>query len=121
MARVRADAGNALSEVDAVDLAVSLIPLKADKWQGADVDALAAAVRLQHRQPEIQSLGGRGLEAIAVAVALRGDVAREGVPAVRPPEAGAAVVVERQVLLGQRLAAEGLDGEVAVEDVVRLR
>ena len=35
----------------------------------------------------------------------RGDVAREGVQAVGPPEAGTLVGVERQHLLGQRLAA----------------
>ena len=57
------------------------------------------------------------LEVEAVAVVLARDIARERVAPVRPPEARAVVWVERQHLLRQPLRAEGLHGEVAVEDV----
>ena len=48
---------------------------------------------------------------------LGGHVAREAVAAVGPPEAGASVVVERQHLVGKRIALPGPDGEIAIEDV----
>src|SRR5262249_32262210 len=74
----------------------------------------------QHGENQLEHRTRRRLEAVAVQVVLGGDVAREGVEAVRPPEAGALVRIEGQYLLGQRLAVPRRDGEVAVEDIVDL-
>ncbi len=107
MPRVRPDAVDALAEVEAVQpLAVRLVVLEADERQRANVDRLALAVRLHDRQRELEGAGLRGLEAEAVAVVFAGDVAREGVEAVGPPEAGAFVLVERQHLLAAAACRE---------------
>jgi hypothetical protein len=58
--------------------------------------------------------------AVAVLVVLAGDVARQRVAAVGPPEGRAVVGIERQHLVGQRPAAIRLHAEVAVEQVVDL-
>src|SRR5207244_10886352 len=100
---------------------VSLVAVKANKRQRADVHRLNAAVRLQDGTGQVEVLGRRRLEMEAVVVALDSHVAGKSVSAVGPPKAGAVVLVERQLLLGQRLAVKGLHREVAVEDVEGLR
>src|SRR5207237_9753285 len=73
------------------------------------------------RQGQIEVLGRRRLKMEAVVVALDGHVSGKSVSAVGPPKAGAVILVERQLLLGQRLALKGLHREVALEDVAGLR
>jgi len=119
--RVGADAVDTLAQVDPVQsVGVGLVVLEAHERQRADVGGLARAVGLHDRKGRLERTAGRRLEAVAVAVVFAADVAREGVEAVGPPEPGAFVGVEGQGLLGQRLAAERLHREVAVEDVVDL-
>src|ERR1051325_3539715 len=128
MARVRPDAidvwlaeRHAAAEVEAVPaLAVRLVPLEADERQRADVRLLAASIWLHHRQLWIEVRRLRRLEKVAVLVAVAGDVAREAVEAVRPPEAGAVIAVEGHDLFGQRGGSASLHGEVAVQRVVDL-
>ena len=106
MLRVRADAVDALAEVEAIQpVAVGLVVVEADERQRANVDLFPRAVGLHDRQGRVELTGLGRLEAEAVVVVLTGDVAREGVQAVGPPEAGPVVLVERQHLLGQLLAA----------------
>ena len=86
-------------------LRVDLVVLEADERQRADVDRLPACRRAAGpAESSLSALDRRRLEAEAVLAVLAGDVAGEGVEAVGPPEAGAVVRVERQHLLGQRLA-----------------
>src|ERR1700722_10680372 len=107
MLRVRADTVDALAEIEAVQaLVVRFVVVEADEWQRSDIRLLQFAVRLLDGKGQLQAARRRGLIAVDVAVVLAGDVAREGVASVGPPEAGALILVERQDLLGQRLCLE---------------
>src|SRR5262249_48969063 len=119
MLGVGSDAIHPFAEVDAVeaDVAVDLVVVEADERDRADVDLPEAAVRLLDAQVRVEAAPLGRLEAEAVLAALGGDIAREGVPAVGPPEAGAVVGVEGQHLLGEPIGPSGGDGEIAVEDV----
>ena len=81
---------------------------------------LVGSVRLADGEGAIETAGHLAVVAVAVFVVFGGDVSDEGVFAVRPPEAGAVVGIEGQRLIFHLRAAEGADGEVAVEDVVDL-
>ena len=84
---VRSHVVDPFPEVDAVEsLAVGLVVLEAHERQGPDVDLAPLAVGLQHRHLQIHLARPRGFEAIAVAVVLAGNVAREGIQIVGPPE-----------------------------------
>src|SRR5262245_13595440 len=85
MSAVRANALDPCPQVEAVAaVAVRLVVLEADERQGADIDLLAAAVGLLHREGDCggPTDDGCGVEAIAVVVVLAGDVACERVEAV---------------------------------------
>src|SRR5262249_42167020 len=111
--RVRADAIDAFTEIDAVETrrAVHFVVIEADERQRADIDRLAATIRLLDREDELLRAAGGGLIAEAVVTALGGDVAGERVEAVRPPVTGAFITVEAQDLLGQALRFLGADGQ----------
>src|SRR5207302_9301657 len=101
------DARHALAEVEAIQpIAVRLVALEAHKGQGANVDALLRPIGLLDAQARVESTRLRRLEAVAVAAVLARHVAREGVEAVGPPEAGAVVLIERQRLARQGFGAE---------------
>src|SRR5262249_49013661 len=108
--------------VDAVkaDAAVDLVAVEADERQRSHVHLAEAAVGLLHPEIELQRTALRRLEAEAVLVVRRRNVAREGVQAVRPPEARPVILIEREDLLRQPLAAAGAYREVTVEDVEHL-
>src|SRR5262249_37137432 len=85
---VRLAERNAAPEVERVPpLTVRLIVLEADKWKRAHVHFFLAAVGLQHWQDRVEVVGLGHLEKVTVLVALTGDVARESVQTIRPPEA----------------------------------
>src|SRR5262249_53985994 len=87
---VPSDSGDALAEVETVQaIAMGLVVLEADERQGADVRGPARAIGLLDRQCEVEGAAARCLKTVAVAVVLAGDVVRESVQAVGPPEAGA--------------------------------
>src|SRR5262249_54478872 len=114
-----ADAGDAFAEVEAIKaVAVGFVVLETDERQRADVHFRLAAVGLLNVFLEADLAVARRLETETVAIVFAGDVAGERIETVGPPEAGAFVLIERQHLLGEDIALEGLHGEIAVKDVV---
>ena len=81
------------TQTDPVQLVVGLVVLETDERQGAQVNRCGSAVGLQERSGQVEAPGWDGLEQEAPAVTLGGDIARECVQTVGPPEGGAVVAI----------------------------
>ena len=100
-----------------IALAVGFIVFESNKGQRADVDRTPGAIQLWNAQHRVEPLRILHVEAKTVDVAFAGDVPRKYVQAVRPPEPGAAILVEWQYLIGQDLSLSALHSQIAIENI----
>ena len=114
-------AGHVVAEIETVKpLTVRFVVLETEEGNVPHVADFARAVRQAHAEvrAEIAALGD--FVAVAVFVVFAGDVARESIAPVGPPEAGAVVGIKGQDLFRQAFSLVSLHGEIAVEHVVLL-
>ena len=97
------------------------VVLETEEGNGAHIDCFALAGGCADVQHGIEVARFGNFEAIAIFIVLARDVSCERVPSVRPPEAGAVILVERQSLFRQTLPAIGLHREIPIQHVVLLR
>src|SRR5262245_34824661 len=97
--------------------AMRFVFLEAEERKGSHIAIGRLSVGPAQRTQRIEFVSLGDMEMVAVAVVFAGDIARQAVSTIGPPESGAVVGVVAKHLLGERDRAERLYGQVAIEQV----